>query len=166
MYNKKLLEGSWVKCIRNGKIRYITQHIDKTTFADDGKISDNDPCYFCHYDQYEYITEFEVAKISPKYFYLIYFKKYEPLTDLEKGFFDNLEEYKDKNIIFSKQRRVDDPISKSIRLDSIYQHLVQGSKVAIIGDNSKYTDKIIDDLKFYYGIEVSNNDNILYLTPR
>ncbi len=47
--------NSFVRCKRNGIIRYITKNGWGGVFEDDGEVSGCKPSPFCHYEHYEMI---------------------------------------------------------------------------------------------------------------
>lgn len=47
--------GSWVRCPRNGALRYVTEHINSRYFKDDGEVSRKHPSNSCWYNNYELV---------------------------------------------------------------------------------------------------------------
>ena len=43
----------WVRCVRNGLIRYVTRPVNTTYFEDDGKKSGKSPSPSCWWKNYE-----------------------------------------------------------------------------------------------------------------
>lgn len=55
--------GTWVKCISNGILRFVTK-ANKSSFEDDGKISGQSPAPLCHYKYYRPLNYQELTQLA------------------------------------------------------------------------------------------------------
>lgn len=54
----------WVKCKRNGAIRFITKVSGRGIFLDDGKNSGKKPSEYCHFENYMPVYSYDNVKYN------------------------------------------------------------------------------------------------------
>lgn len=54
---RTIKENTWVKCVRNDELRYVTRYNGKDMFEDDGTVSGQSPSPWCHDEHYEPVVE-------------------------------------------------------------------------------------------------------------
>lgn len=56
--------GTWVKAINSGGLRFVTKQTNEYCFLDDGKVSGQSPSPHCYYKNYKFVYRWEIQLSS------------------------------------------------------------------------------------------------------